>query len=360
MIEPKPLIKNIVRIQEREPSRFYKVRLDRSERTHPFSDKFIESIRKRLDGEWVMTYPEPEPLYKKFSTFLKQPRQRILFNHGSDQSIKAVFETYISEGDKILLQRPGYAMFSVYAKMFGAKMLYQDFDSELNFDYETYIGTIDSSLRMAVLENPNGFVGVAPPQETLHHFVAKCEQEGVIALVDEAYFFFHDITAAELLDRYENLIIIRTFSKALGIAGLRAGYTLTQEENIANLYKVKPMHELNSFAILVIDELLGNQEELFSFIKDTRQSLQFLKEGLAKLGIDTSEAVANFLAARFGKYISGEELSARLKKRGILVRRPFREKHLWEWTRIGTGPIADLQHLLDVAEEMLAAKREGV
>src|SRR3989338_3181316 len=106
MIKPKPLIQNIVRIQEKELSRFYKVRLDRSERTYPFSDRFIELIRKRLDGEWLMTYPEPEPLYEKFSDFLKLPRKRILFNSGSDQSIKAVYEAYISEGDKILMHRP--------------------------------------------------------------------------------------------------------------------------------------------------------------------------------------------------------------------------------------------------------------
>ena len=360
MIKPKPLIQNIVRIQEKEPSRFYKVRLDRSERTYPYSNSFIERIKRRLDGEWLMTYPEPEPLYEKFSAFLKIPRQRILFNNGSDQSIKAVFETYISEGDRVLLHRPGYAMFPVYAKMFGAEAVFQDFDSDLNFDHDAYIDKIDSSFRMAVLENPNGFIGAAPPRESLHRFIAKCEKEGVIAVVDEAYFFFHDITVVDLLDSYENLIVIRTFSKALGVAGLRAGYTLSREENIANLYKVKPMHEINGLAILVIDEILNDPKEFFGFVEDTRKGLAFLKDGFRKLDIDTSKSVANFLAARLGRYISGEEASLRLKEKGILLRRPFREKNLWEWTRIGTGPVPYMQQLLSVVEEMISSVKKEV
>lgn len=357
MIQPKPLIRNIVRIQEKEPSRFYKVRLDRSERTYPFSDKFIELIRKRMDGEWLMTYPEPEPLYEKFSDFLKLARKRILFNSGSDQSIKAVYEAYISEGDKILMHRPGYAMFPVYAKMFGAEVEYQDFDSGLNFDYDAYINRINSSFRMAVLENPNGFIGTAPPEQCLFRFADKCEKEGVIALVDEAYFFFHDITAAGLLGSHENLIIMRTFSKALGMAGLRAGYTLSREENIENLYKVKPMHEINGFAILAIGEILDNLDEFYSFIKETARALKFLKDGFAKLDIDTSKSVANFLAARLGKYLPGEEISSMLKKEDILLRRPFREKHLCEWTRIGTGPASYMQRLLDVIEEVILERK---
>jgi len=360
MIKPKPLIQNIVRVQEKEPSRFYKVRLDRSERTHPFSDRFIQLLKKRLDGECIMAYPEPEPLYEKFSAFLKEPRQRLLFNNGSDQSIKAVYETYISEGDKVLLHRPGYAMFSVYAKIFGADAVYQDFDKDLNFDYQAYIDRIDSSFRMAVLENPNGFIGTAPPGEFLYRFVDKCEKEGLLAVVDEAYFFFHDISACELLETHENLIIMRTFSKALGVAGLRAGYTLSREENIKNLYKVKPMHEINGFAILVIGEILDNLDELFGFVKETHKSLDFLKDGFKKMGIDTSCSVANFLAARLGKVNSCGDVSARLKKEGLLLRRPFREKHLWEWTRIGTGPISHMRRLLDIVEEIVPATRKGV
>ena len=129
MIRPKRLIEGVVRVTELEPSRFNKIRLDRNERSLPFSDGFIARVRARVDGERIMAYPEPEPVYEKTAAWLGQPRARLLFNSGSDQSIKAVFETYIGEGDKVLLQRPGYAMYGVYAKMFGAEVVAQDYDA---------------------------------------------------------------------------------------------------------------------------------------------------------------------------------------------------------------------------------------
>lgn len=353
MISPKPSIQKVVRVQENDPSRFYKERMDRSERTHLFSENFIKHVKNRLDGEVLMTYPEPNPLYDKFSSFLKQPRAHLLFHSGSDLCIKAIFETYISPQDKILLHKPGYAMFRVYSNIFEANVIFQDFDSELNFDYVRYINSIDSSFKMAVLENPNGFVGAAPSKEILYNFIDKCEAEGVIAIVDEAYFFFHDITAADYLDKYKNLIVIRTFSKAFGLAGLRAGYILSCKENIEHISKVKPMHELNGFAILVIDELLNNIDELFSFVETTSDNLQYFKDGFAELGIETSESVGNFLAVRLGKYISGTELRDMLQKEGILIRRPFSEPHLNEWIRIGTAPIEHEQCVLDRVKEMM-------
>ena len=353
MISPKPNIQKIVRIHENDPSRFNKVRMDRNERTHPFSDEFLKRVKNRIDGEVLMTYPEPGPLYESFASFLKQPKERLLFHTGSDLCIKAIFETYISPHDKILLHRPGYAMFRVYSNIFEANIVFQDFDSELNFDYERYINSIDNSFKMAVLENPNGFVGVAPTKEILYNFINKCEEEGVIAVIDEAYFFFHDITAADFIGTYENLIVVRTFSKAFGLAGLRAGYILSHKDNIENISKVNPMHELNGFAILVIDELLNDDEEFFSFIEITLRNLQYLKDEFTKIGIETSESVANFLAVRLGKYIDVTELKDKLQKEGFLIRRPFTDPHLNEWVRIGTSPVQHEQHVLNVVKEMM-------
>jgi len=356
MIRPKPLIEKLIRIQESGPTRFYKTRLDRSERTHKFSDKFVNRLKDRLDGELLMTYPEPKPLYEKFSKFIEQPVDRIHFLTGSDLCIRAIYETYISEGDKVLLHRPGYAMYPVYANMFGAKQVYQEFESDLSFDYEKYIGRIDSSFRMAVLENPNGFIGAAPPFELLKQFVEKCEKEGVLAVVDEAYYFFHKKTAADWLCEFENLLIVRTFSKALGLAGVRAGYMLSRKENIDNTRKVSPMHELTGPAILVMDELLNNPDEIFKSVEDSLDELAYLKERFADYGIPTSDSVANFLAAGLGNKLSGEELSRRLLEHDILLRRPFREKHLNIWTRIGTAPKPLLDRIFVEVEQMLAGK----
>ncbi|MDO9034021.1 MAG: histidinol-phosphate transaminase [Methanoregula sp.] len=357
MIEPKPVLRDVKRTKEDGPSRFQKVRMDRNERTHPFSSNLVERIRQRIDSDLLTTYPEPEPLYEKMAAFLHQPRDRFIFHTGSDLSIKSIFETYVSPGDKVLLHRPGYAMFSVYAKIFGAQVTYQFFDEQLHFDYEGYIAKIDKSYKMAVLENPNGFVGEAPPKKYLKGFIRKCEDENVLAIIDEAYFFFHEVTAADLLDQYQNLIVVRSFSKAFGLAGMRGGYLLSQNENIANLNKVKPMHELTGFTIMAITEVLNNPEEIYSFVKGTKEDLAFLKKGFADLCIETSPSVCNFVAARLGKYIPVIEVKNILDDENILIRRPFEEPHLHEWVRLGTAPIPYERKVLGVIQDALNKKK---
>jgi histidinol-phosphate/aromatic aminotransferase/cobyric acid decarboxylase-like protein len=113
------------------------------------------------------------------------------------------------------------------------------------------------------------------------------------------------------------------------------------------------MHEINGMALLVIDELLDDKEEIYTFIEETRESLQFLKDGLLSLGVESSQSVANFLVARFGRYFSGEELSRRLKEESVLIRMPFREEYLKEWTRIGTDSKEIMQKVINVAKEMV-------
>jgi len=353
MIVPKPLLSAVQRTQEIGPSRYYKVRMDRNERTHAFSEAFIKKIRERVDGDFLMTYPEPEPLYEKMARFLKQPRDRLLFHTGSDLSIKSIFETYISPKDKILLHRPGYAMVLVYAKIFGAEVVVQYFDADLQFNYEEYLDRIDKTYRMAMMENPNGFIGSAPPKKVLFEFVKRCEEENVLCVVDEAFFLFHNVTAADMVERYENLVVVRSFSKAFGLAGARGGYIISQKENIANIFKVKPMHELTAFAILAIDELLNNTEELYSFLEETKKDLAYLRKGFHDLGIETSDSVCNFIAVRLGKYIPVIEIKDILDRQGILIRRPFEETHLREWVRVGTAPVPYEQKVLAAVRDAL-------
>lgn len=316
----------------------HKQRLDRNERNQPFSDEFMEHIKNRITGEIFMVYPEVEPVYEHVAEWLQIDSNRLIFHSGSSETIKSVFETYISPGDRVLLHFPGYAMYEVYCKLFQAVVVSQYFDPELQFDWEAFQEKIDNRTRMVVVENPNGFVGVAPTMAVLEGLVKKARDVGSIILVDEAYYHFHAETVAPLIDAYDNLIISRSFSKVFGIAGLRAGYLISRPENIACLRKVRPMHELTSMTALVIVELLNYPGELENYLRDTKRNLASFRQGLAALGIASSDSQANFLAVRLGEPRIHNELRAALWQQNILIRRPFREEALKEWVRIATAP----------------------
>ncbi|MBL7129811.1 MAG: histidinol-phosphate aminotransferase family protein [Candidatus Omnitrophica bacterium] len=338
MINPKEHLKNLERLKAEEPSRMFKYRLDRNERNQAFSSRFLEEVRKKITDELFMVYPETNSVYEVLADWLNIEEKRLMLHSGSEQAIKAVFETYLNPGDFVLLHFPGFAMYKVYAQMFQTRLISQYFDSELKFDWDAYIDKIDKNIRMVVVENPNGFLGIAPSLAQTTKIITKAHKMGAIALVDEAYFNFCDITVIELIGKYDNLIIVRTFSKALGFAGLRVGYLISQPQNIDSLKKVRSAYEINSVAALLVSELLKRPEEIESYVADTKRNLAALRRGLSELGIVTSDSKANFVAARLGDSRVHDELREALGKQNILIRRPFREEWLKEWVRISTAP----------------------
>lgn len=354
MIEPKSHLKALERLASKEPSRMFKYRLDRNERNQPFSDKFIENIKAKITGELFMVYPELGPIYEKMARWLNIEPGQLMLHSGSDQAIKAVFETYINPGDRILLHFPGFAMYEVYCKMFQGNIVRQNFDSQLNFDWNSYVEKITRDIRMVVVENPNGFLGIAPSLKQLEMLIDKAYKAGVIVLADEAYFHFHDETVIDWIKKYNNLIVSRTFSKAFGFAGLRVGYLISHSPNINSLKKVRPAYEINSVAALLVSELLKHTEEIESYVADTKKNLVSLRHGLSELGIATSKSKANFVAAKLGKQKIHDELRNTLNKYNILIRRPFREEHLKEWVRISTAPPEIQAILLDKLRKILS------
>ncbi len=353
MIKTKKHLDVISRTLPKELSRMFKYRLDRNERNEPFSDKFIDRIRKKITGELFMVYPEMDAVYEKIALWLKIDSAKLMLQSGSEQAIKSIFEAFINPGDKVLLHFPGFAMYEVYCGMFQAKAIKQNYDSNLNFDWDLYTKQISKDIRMVVVESPNGFLGTAPSLKQIRAIADKASAEGAIALVDEAYFHFHDETVIDWVDRYDNLIISRTFSKAFGLAGLRAGYLISQASNIVSLKKVRPAYEMTAVTALLVCELIDNIEEVDSYTTATKRNLAGLRAGLLKLGIATSDSKANFVAARLGKAAIHNELRKSLGDKNILIRRPFREESLKEWVRISAAPPKIQKTLLEELSAIL-------
>ncbi len=356
MIEPKPHLKDIRRTPwGDEAPRLGKVRLDRNERNQPFSSAFMARLRERLTDELIMAYPECWPTFEKVAAHIGVPVENILLHMGSEQAIRLVFETYVRPGDRVLLHLPGYAMYPVFAKLYQAEVETQDYDSNLEFDWEAFLGRITPGLRLVVVENPNGFLGNPADLGMLERIVARAGECGALTLVDEAYYLFHRETAVPLLMDHDNLVITRSFSKAFGLAGLRAGCLVSRRENIENLTKLKPAYELTSVTAMILEELLGNPQEYESYAEETRQCLAAFKAGLEALGFATSNSVANFLTIRLGPDLA-EAWRIELAKQDMLIRRPFREEHLRDWVRISTAAPAVQEQALQVLRNTMNAR----
>lgn len=339
MIEPRSHLKRISRpLPFDQESRHFKYRLDRNERNQPFSKGFLDRIAKKLNGEMLMAYPETGVVFDQIAKWLEIDRSQIMISNGSEQTIKLVFETYIEPGDEILLHFPGYAMYEVYGHLYKAKIRSQRFDENLELNWEEYINKITPDLRMVVLENPNGFLGLPVPLHIQKKILERAKRFDVLVLVDEAYFLFHNETVCDWVSQYDNLIVTRTFSKAFGLAGLRAGYLISDPCNIESLTKMKPSYEVTSLTGMILCDLIAHYDEVETYLKDTKENILSLRSELKKIGIISSDSRANFVAAKIGPPVIVDTLRQRLKKRDILIRRPFREPQLSHWTRISSSP----------------------
>jgi histidinol-phosphate aminotransferase len=357
MIKPKKNIEKLYRMREKHSdSRYGKVRLDRNERTISFDRTISELIREKITDEMLMVYPEPDGLYRKLAGFVNVPAGNILLNSGSDQTIKSVFETYIGENDRILLHDPSYAMYQVYADMFGAKVIRQEYESDFSFDRERFLSLIDDQLKMVVFENPNGFIGVKTDSGFLEEITKKAYENNVIFLADEAYFHFIEETMTGYIDRYPNVIITRTFSKALGLASCRIGYLVSSEKNISNIYKTKPMHELTQFSIIAAETVIDNFSLVAENILKTKENLEYLKNQFKKLNISFSDGQANFLVAKLPVY-NEEKFNKLLENNNVLIRRPFEQSFLKGYRRIGVAEKNDLDLFLSILKEEIISEQ---
>ena len=138
---------------------------------------------------------------------------------------------YVDSGDEVIVINPTYAMYHVYSKMFDAQLVKVDFDKNLALPPERIIEEISPATKLVCIANPNSPTGTVFPIQDLEKIIKVASKNEALVLVDEAYYQFWGFSAIDLVLEYDNLIVIRTFSKALGLASARLGYVVSNPRN---------------------------------------------------------------------------------------------------------------------------------
>ncbi len=220
---------------------------------------------------------------------------------------------------------PTYAMIDVYCGIFGIKKIQIKYDKNLNLDYAKILKKINKKIKLIILANPNSPTGTIISKNNLIKILNKSKKLKIPVLIDEAYYGFCKTTSLPLLKRFKNLIIARTFSKAYGIAGLRAGYLISNLNFAKNFYKLKPMYEINSLAVLAINILLDNPEIRNNYIKEARYGESRLINFANKNKIFYKKTHANFFLMKINK--NHKKLVSYLKEKNILIKN-FPKNHI--------------------------------
>jgi histidinol-phosphate aminotransferase len=352
MIKSKKLISMIERPIPDTLERRTLYRFEKNERTTLFSKEEFDQMLSTLTPFDLVAYGELEPFYKTVCEWLKVDRSELLITAGSDLGIKAVYETFIAEGDEVINYAPNYAMFSVYAKMFGAIEVVKYYNDNLLIDIDDLISSISPKTRMVVISNP-GHNGVTIPEDDILRVLEHTKNTNTIVLVDEAYVDFSEVDMLKHIGKYNNLLIVRTMSKAFGIASVRIGFLLACKELIDELYRVKPVHEIDGIAAKIGKYLIENQSIKEKFVDDVNEGKKVLKEKLTEMGMEVLPSDTNFMYFKLNSEADPKQVVEALMKKNIFIKTPISAKPFSTYLRTTVGDAAQMEHFCAELSETL-------
>ncbi|HAH21854.1 MAG TPA: hypothetical protein DCL49_13260 [Candidatus Omnitrophica bacterium] len=332
MPEIKSYLSELKRTSVKAVNRKKYLRLDMNENPLGLSQSFVRDVLRQVNSNTLAAYPEYCSLLKKIALHNHLKTENVCLSNGSDAVIKHIFDAYVSPGDRILLTEPTFAMYPVYCSMFNAKPLIVEYDSFRGLPVNRFLDKISSGIKMAVIVNPHNPTGSIFSQRELIKIARKARDNDVLLVIDEAYFYFYSHTLIHKINRYRNLIILRTFSKLCGIAGLRVGYAAACPEIIKGLYKVKPSFDVNSVGVLFAERLLDEPALIKKMIAQTNEGKGYLVKKLQESSIEYIAGAANFVLIRCR--VSPIVIKEKLAKQNILVAAGFTHEFLKDYIRV--------------------------
>ena len=332
----KPHLKDLHRINPEGQSRTGKLRLDMNECVPGLPESFVKEVLSAIDSEFLATYPEYyKTLQEKLAIHNNIHPENISLSNGSDAAIKYIFDAYVSSGEKILLTDPTFAMYPIYCKIFEAKPISVGYRADLSFPVREFMDRISPDIKLAVVVNPNNPTGTVAEENVLISIIERALDNDVLIIVDEAYFYFYPKTIIELVQKYKNLIVLRTFSKLCGMAAVRLGYAAACPEVIEDLRRVKPTYDVNALATLFAEKILDRTEVIPNLIKLINAGRQYLIQRLYEEGIDFKAGSANFVLIKCNGRVT--EIIRRLSEENILVKGQFEQDFLKKYIRVTVG-----------------------
>lgn len=325
------------------------IKLNTNENPYPPSPKALEAIRRATD-ETLRLYPDPvsAELRETIAATFDLGSENIFVGNGSDEVLAHTFMGLLKQDGPLLFPDITYSFYPVYCGLYGIEAKKIPLGDDMSVDIEAYSGPAGA----IILPNPNAPTGIALPLSDIRK-LAEADRNRLL-VVDEAYIDFGGETAAALVPEFDNILVIRTFSKSYSLAGSRVGFAIGQRPLIDALERVK-----DSFNSYPLDRLA--QAAATAAWKDrdwfeaTRSriimSRNQLTTDLTELGFEVLPSAANFVFARHSAH-GGASLAAALRTEAILVRH-FNKPRISDYLRITVGTEDDCNRLIEVLRKIL-------
>jgi histidinol-phosphate aminotransferase len=298
----------------------------------------ISKLKMKNILNLINYYPDNDctNLRSKLSQSLRIPENYFLFGNGSSEIISLIIKAFINKGEKVITPVPTFTPYIIESKIAGAKVEKVELTQNYKIDLEKIIEKIDNSTKLIVLINPHNPTGTLIEKDEFYNFMKKVPAN-VLVLLDEAYIEYVDenkkIDAKKSIDNYENLFILRTFSKAYGLAGIRVGYLIANPKIIESVEKVKPSVNLSCVSEFLAIQALQNKKYLEKTISINNIAREKFYKALDELKIFYIDSYTNFVMIRPNE--NADVLYQKLLNEGIVVNHNFH--NMEDFLRITIG-----------------------
>jgi hypothetical protein len=243
-IKPRPAVQQMAPYSPPTGGRAGKLRLDFNENTVGCSPRVIDAIRACVTADGLAVYPEYSDAKQAIAAYFHVKPEQFVFTNGTDEAIQVFINTYVDDGQEVLVLKPAYAMYRFYAEVAGAKIKEVAYPPPgMEFPLQEVLDAITPETRAVLLSNPNNPTGTGISLLGIERILHRARKAAV--LVDEAYYEFCGVTALTEIERVPNLFVCRTFSKVFGMAAMRLGCLFSHEANIAYLHKAQSPYSVN-------------------------------------------------------------------------------------------------------------------
>lgn len=328
------------------------IKLNTNENPYPPAPGVRTSLMQfsEMNYDWLRKYPDPasDVLVESLANYYHLEKEQVFVGVGSDDVLAMAFLTFFNSQKPILFPDITYSFYDVWADLFQIPYERQPLDERFRIVTEDYYKKNGG----VIFPNPNAPTGVLMPLEQIEDIVAH--NQDVIVIIDEAYIDFGGVSALPLIEKYDNVLIIQTFSKSRSMAGMRIGYAMGNKTLIKYLNDVKysfNSYTMNQTVLAAGPAAIADEAYFQGTRKKIMETRERVKKELRELGFSFEDSMANFIFVTHEKYWARDIFEA-LKRSHIYVRyfnHPRIDNHL----RISIGTDEEMDQLIAFLKDYL-------
>ena len=344
--EPGRPISEVARELDLDPKRF--IKLASNENPLGPSKESLAAMKKALSQ--VHFYPDGSGYYLRKALAEKHliQMENIMLGNGSNEILELLYHVFVEPNDDVIVGDRAFIIYSILATMFQANCLEIPFKHHTH-DLNAMLRAITHRTKLVFVANPNNPTGTRVTNLHLERFIRKVPSH-VVVVLDEAYYeYLEDPPQSIRWALSHNVVVLRTFSKIVGLAGLRIGYAIAQTECIKLLQKVRQPFSVNAIAQAGAFASLNDHAHMSRTRSLTRRGINYLEKEFRRRNLEYVPSEANFVLVKVG---DGNKIFQSLQRKGVIVR-PMAGYKMPEWIRVSIGlPEENKKFILALDKEL--------